>query len=36
MKKIRLTEEQLVDLIKKVIEEKTDYSKEKKWITWMV
>jgi len=30
MKKLRLTEEELVKLIKTIIDEKTDYSKEKK------
>jgi hypothetical protein len=30
MKKFRMTESQLVELIKQIIDEKTDYSKEKK------
>lgn len=30
MKKFRITESQLVELIKQIIDEKTDYSKEKK------
>ena len=30
MKKLRLTEDELVKLIKTIIDEKTDYSKEKK------